>query len=318
MKKISAWIVQDKKPLKLQSGRIELERHLEDWIENDPSMIQGGLVIVSRQLVLDGGRLDLLAIDPQGRWVVIELKAGLLDKEVITQSLFYVSQIAKMPHNKLFQQISPYLQRTGNNIDELLTERGVDLKAQKDERETIAIVVGTGNTVGLDKLISYFSDYKIPVSAITFDVFESLKGEKILVRELTESDFFEKENKVQKTSKWNLDYVKNQAKNYGTYKEIDQIIALADKFNFYVRPYAGSIMVTPMENKSRMLFTIWLKRNKDLTLKTYIGSDVFPEFYDMEEKEVIKYLGDSGWRNMIHDDLNSFIKGIETLFTPKK
>ena len=40
------------------------ERHLEEWIEKDPALLQGGLAIVGRQIVLEGGRLDLLALDP--------------------------------------------------------------------------------------------------------------------------------------------------------------------------------------------------------------------------------------------------------------
>lgn len=316
MKKISSWAIQNKKPVKLQNGRIDLEKHLEDWIEQDPSLIRGGLTIVARQLILEGGRLDLLAIDPQGRWVVIELKAGKLENYVITQSLFYVSQIAKMPYDELLDKISPYLKSKGQDINKLLAERGVEKNMQLKERETISIVVGTSSTTGLNKLLDYLgNEYKIPVSAIVFDVFEAISGEKILIREITESDFIDRNIPASKTStKWNLDDIRGKAKRLGIDNEIEAIINVANKCNLYVRPYANSIMITPLENKSRLLFTFWIKRNKDLTLKAYVGSDVFPEFYDVTEQEAIQYLGNYGWRNMTKEDLNTFIKGVESLF----
>lgn len=319
MTKISTWVVQNGKPEKLQGSKIDLEKHLEDWIESDPTLIQGGLVIVYRQLILDGGRLDLLAIDPQGRWVVIELKAGTLDTGVITQSLFYVSQIARMSRRELSEKISPYLQKLGRNLDTLLEERGIGLNMQQDERETVAIVVGTSSTGGLNKLLDYLgNEFGFPISAVTFDVFETSAGEKILIRELTESDFFESASQMQKTPRWNLEYIREQAKKYGTDKEIDRILEVAGNFNLYIRSYAGSIMVAPLENKNRMLFTVWVKRNKDATLKTYIGSEVFSEFYDITEKDAINQLGSSGWRNMTSDDLDDFIMGLENLFRPRQ
>ncbi len=56
-----------KPPIPVPETSIDLEQHLETWIENDPALVQAGLEIVGRQMAIDGGRLDLLAIDPLGR-----------------------------------------------------------------------------------------------------------------------------------------------------------------------------------------------------------------------------------------------------------
>lgn len=45
-----------------------LETHLESWIAAAAKLIGGGLTIVGRQVHIDDGILDLLAIDGRDRW----------------------------------------------------------------------------------------------------------------------------------------------------------------------------------------------------------------------------------------------------------
>ena len=70
-------------PKRVGRSRIGLEKHFEDWIASDVTLIGDGLTLVGRQVLIDDGKLDLLAIDSQDRWVVIEIKSGT----VTTQAL---------------------------------------------------------------------------------------------------------------------------------------------------------------------------------------------------------------------------------------
>ncbi|MXW36583.1 MAG: DUF91 domain-containing protein, partial [Chloroflexi bacterium] len=74
MADLGVWTVDGDAPKRVSRSGVGLERNLEDWIANDSSLLADGLTIVGRQVRLDGGPLDLLAIDWQDRWVVIELK----------------------------------------------------------------------------------------------------------------------------------------------------------------------------------------------------------------------------------------------------
>lgn len=103
MRRLGAWRIDDEGPRRLQSVDVALERQLEDWIENEPSLLREGLQIVGRQITLEAGRLDLLAVDPQGRWVVIELKAGRLYRETIAQALDYAAALEALSDEMLRQ-----------------------------------------------------------------------------------------------------------------------------------------------------------------------------------------------------------------------
>ncbi|MBN1667469.1 MAG: hypothetical protein JW862_10285 [Anaerolineales bacterium] len=48
-------------------------------------------------MTFEGGRLVLLAFDLQGRWVIIEIKAGAVYAETIGQALYNAVVISRMP-----------------------------------------------------------------------------------------------------------------------------------------------------------------------------------------------------------------------------
>jgi RecB family endonuclease NucS len=66
-----------------------------------PAYWRKGLTIVGRQFMTAAGPLDLLARDPQGRWVVIEIKRGVLRRETVAQALDYAACLAAFPSDEL-------------------------------------------------------------------------------------------------------------------------------------------------------------------------------------------------------------------------
>ena len=314
MTKAASWIIEKQRISKLKESTVGLEEHLESWIEQDPSLVQTGLTIVARQLIIEGGRLDLLALDPQGRWVVIEIKAGMLDSSVITQALYYVAQIASMKYDSLEAKVNKFLWKKNTDLSALLKERGTE-NDQVETRDVYAIIVGTGRTPGLGKLLGFLADkYRFPISAVLFDVFEMSDGRKVLSRELTELDSISGNIQNKKKSKWMLQDLIKQAKDNGIEEEVGILLDAANRCGMYARPYASSIMITPPQNKTIMLFTFWVKPNKDKRLKIFIGSDVFQDFYPISEKVSIDLLGTAGWRSMGKNQIKEFVRGLDLLF----
>lgn len=78
---------------------ISLERDLEEYIIRDLNQIETDLELYSkegvtgRQFNTEVGRIDILAVDKNGDFVVIELKAGTASNSVIGQILGYISWV---------------------------------------------------------------------------------------------------------------------------------------------------------------------------------------------------------------------------------
>jgi hypothetical protein len=98
---MALWKITNNRPKKIPETQISrenlLEENLEDWIANDASILGEPLLIIGRQVMIPDvkDRLDLLAVDPQGASVIIELKRGHLKDPVDIQSLRYASYISK-------------------------------------------------------------------------------------------------------------------------------------------------------------------------------------------------------------------------------
>ena len=80
----------------------DLEEHLvkkldqiEDGLRLYKSKDDNGQDIVGRQFIIGIGRIDILAIDKEDNFVVIELKAGNADYKVVGQILGYIGWIKK-------------------------------------------------------------------------------------------------------------------------------------------------------------------------------------------------------------------------------
>ena len=313
MANIGLWhIADDSRPRKLPDGEIQLEKHLEDWIEADPSLLQAGLTIIGRQITVVGGRLDLLAVDPQGRMVVIELKPGNLDRATIAQVLDYASSLENTPYEVLLEKLNAYLTTKNTTLEDRLQENGHSVDILSDHPEIVMFVVGAGYMESLERMVNYLtSRFKVPISAVSFDVFELPDGTSILSRQMTSADI-EPEVDTVRRRMLGVQDMQQQADESGIGDEFRVLYDAAIQLSLYPRAYKTCIMYTPPNNRTRMLFTALTSPRNGL-LPVYIDPEPFAEFYPITEKEAIAVLGDHGWLEMNLTEVRDFATRLEDL-----
>ncbi len=73
-----------------------LESGIEDWVESSPGLLGEPLLIIGRQVVIHdlNDRIDLLALDPEGNVVVVEVKREDITAPVDIQAARYASYVS--------------------------------------------------------------------------------------------------------------------------------------------------------------------------------------------------------------------------------
>ena len=77
---------------------LSLERDLELFLYNDIGSLEPGLDLLGdngSQISVESGRIDILAKDKDGAYVVIELKAGNAKDQALTQVLAYMGDVSE-------------------------------------------------------------------------------------------------------------------------------------------------------------------------------------------------------------------------------
>lgn len=295
---LAAWKIGQGPPQRLAPGQVELEKHLEDWIANDPALVDRGLLVVQRQLHVDGGYLDLLCVDLQGRATVIEIKRGKLIRDTIAQALDYASSIAALPSSTLQAAIGPYV----GDVSEHPGLAALMDESDDSAREVAVVVVGIGAEPGLERMIDFLgSRYAVPIRAVTFDVFTLDDGSRVLVREETEPDSATASGQPQTEYTPEAVIALAGGPESARGKRMMRLVASAERNGLYARPYKYSFMFTPPNNKNRYLMTVWRHGSGD-ELRLSFSADAFAEFFPISAEQVRQILGEDSGQITIASD----------------
>lgn len=133
--------IQEKKSLQETLEKLFRERLLEDALEKNLNLIENGLKLVNngRQYRTDVTRIDLLAIDEQSCYVVVELKKDRTDDEVVGQILRYMGWVK-------------------NNLSKSKSVRGIIVVTDEEITEKLKMALS-----GLQEARHLISIKKVPI-----------------------------------------------------------------------------------------------------------------------------------------------------------
>jgi hypothetical protein len=151
-----------------------LEENLENWICSNPDILGEPLLIIGRQVIVPDtkDRLDILAVDPHGNSVIIELKRGQLKDPVDTQALSYASYISKWRYEN-FENTSRDYYKKGSDPDYSFTNEyeifcqkmGIDEIPELNEDQRI-IIIGSDVKDRLGSVALWLRDHSIDIRLI--------------------------------------------------------------------------------------------------------------------------------------------------------
>ncbi len=242
----SAWIVSDGAPTQLVPGGVDYEKDLEDLIVRDPSMLGPGVHIIARQLRLEGGRLDLLALDSLDRLTVAELKPGAPTSSAVGQVLYYASVLQDTAADHLTEMIHA-------SQDAHPFELPTDLRSILEQQtEVLSLIVGVGALPGTDHLVGHLaSQYDVPVQLVSFEAF-TLDNRQILTRQVIDPP-----PTPTAPARYSQDTIAVATGNEAFFERLNTKIA-GYPDQLHPRPWARCLMVAPTSNKTLALFTVWV------------------------------------------------------------
>ncbi len=181
MKKVRLWSVRRDDSGDLAAHDVpsventETEELFETLLVRSPDLLMEGLKLIGRQVPTEGGPLDLLGVDQDGRLVVFELKRGSLTREAVAQVLDYTSDLNGMDADRFAKLVEESSGRGG--VDRI--EDFADWYSQTfPDREGVLedsprmVLVGLGVDPRALRIVNFLAEAGIDVSLLTFNAFK--------------------------------------------------------------------------------------------------------------------------------------------------
>lgn len=171
---------------------LELERHLESWLENSPwAVAQEPLLIIGRQISAfqeEYGTIfpDLFGIDKEGNLVIIELKKGRTPREVIAQLLEYAAWANDLSDEKIHEIATSYFKiiNTEKEIKELFLETFETDEIPSLNQRLRLFVAAEEISPPVAKVCRFLRQvHGVDVNCIQFSIFQTESGEVLVSSE---------------------------------------------------------------------------------------------------------------------------------------
>lgn len=187
MDEVKIWAVHDDSnvvPL-ASKGQTESESLLEETLVKNPDLLIPGLTLVGRQTPTEGGPLDLLGVDEDGRLVVFELKRGTLSRDAVAQVVDYASYLDAMDLTDLADYISDRSGEHGiDKIEDFQEWYSQDFGELDSMMPLRLFLVGLGADDRTERMVRFLADNSgMDISLLTFHGF-TYDGKTLLARQV--------------------------------------------------------------------------------------------------------------------------------------
>jgi hypothetical protein len=158
-----------KEPKPVEKSVIQSEKLLEEMLVTNLRILSPDWMLLGNQVSTGTGYIDILAISRDGSLVVIELKRERASRDVVAQTLDYLSWVATLPAESIGEL---YAQRQDRDLGEAFQERfgvALDLGALNDRQ--LGVIVASTPDLSTERIVKYLADSGTSINLNTFEVF---------------------------------------------------------------------------------------------------------------------------------------------------
>lgn len=136
-----------------------------------PRMLSDEWMLIGRQVDTGlGGRIDLLAIAPDGGLVLIELKKERTPRDVVAQALDYASWMGKLRAEDIDQIYARYSEN-GSLTEDFRLRFGQELDEDSLNESHQIIIVAAALDDSTERIVAYLGEHDVPINVLCFQVF---------------------------------------------------------------------------------------------------------------------------------------------------
>lgn len=169
----------DKKVERVKEAKMPSEEKLENILSDDISILDPNLLLVGRQVPTSYGKyIDLLAMDADGKLVVIELKRNKTPRDVIAQLLDYGSWVRELKDEDIASIFDAYLKKyqpksSVISLDDAFSNRfGIKEMPEALNENHELVVVASELDDSTERIVNYLADeYGAAINAVYFRFF---------------------------------------------------------------------------------------------------------------------------------------------------
>ncbi len=182
--KARLWKVSEDNLKEISSLNLEAEEKLENWLEEDISLISQNYLVIGRQVSTDYGHfIDLLCLDIHGDVVIIELKRAMTPRTVTAQILDYGSWIEDLSYERVENIANEYFSESNSSLEDEFEQKFNEKLPDTLNEHHKMIIVATEIDNSTERIVNYLSDsYGVDINMITFQFFQEEDGSSFVTR----------------------------------------------------------------------------------------------------------------------------------------
>lgn len=167
------WKVGDT-PQLLCNSIIDSEKLLEDQIRKDISILNENWMLIGQQVYTDFNKyIDLLAVDAEGKVIIIELKKDKTSREVVAQILDYASWVMDLDATRLSEIYLKYINQNVSLSNAFEAKFGNELSEESLNQNHSMVIVSSELDASSERIINYLNKYTtLNINVMFFKVFE--------------------------------------------------------------------------------------------------------------------------------------------------